>query len=423
MRRGRVLPIASAAIPFAATAALLAASDQVTPATSSAIAPQAALVDPLTIAVSASLMVIGLLLLLYFYRRRTFILCWIGSWGLGAASAFLINQQYSSDKLGYLAYGTSQYLGILSALGFWLSAGAYRERPRVGRRQVLALLALLIWFTLAPLALDISAVFAPGHLAMAVALTAAGVAHIMLLPRARLVGAAIVGTMLLLVAASHVWVALTVPKPDAPALAGAVFVNVALYMLLAVGMQLMTFEDMTYELRATNHRLRTAQDRLKEMVTTDSLTGCRNRRFFNEIIDQELQRHRRYKTPLTLMFVDVDKFKTINDTLGHDVGDRVLQRVAAFLIGKVRGADSVFRWGGDEFLILLSCREVEAQRKGTELQTAFARFADDESLPTGAGLSIGCVEVPADAREIMALVNAADERMYANKRKLKLARA
>ena len=368
-------------------------------------------------------MVIGLLLLLYFYRRRAFILGWIGAWSLGAASAFLINRHYSSDKLGYLAYGLSQYLGILSALGFLMSAEAYVRRPKIRRLHVLALLFLLIWFALAPLALGINAVFGPGHLAMAGALLAAGVAHLMLLRRSRLVGAAIVGTMLLLVAASHIWVALTVAQPDAPAVAEAVFVNVALYMLIAVGMQLMTFEDMTYELRATNHRLRTAQDRLKQMVTTDSLTGCRNRRFFNDIIDQELQRHRRYKTPLTLMFVDVDKFKTINDTLGHDVGDRVLQRVAAFLIGKVRGADSVFRWGGDEFLILLSCREAEAQRKGTELQTAFARFADDESLPSGAGLSIGCVEVPPDAREIMALVTAADERMYANKKKLKLARA
>jgi diguanylate cyclase (GGDEF)-like protein len=423
MRRGRFLPIACAAAWFAATAAASAASDQLAPSSSSAIAPRPALVDPMTLAVSASLMVIGLLLLLYFYRRRTFILCWISAWGLGAASAFLINQQYPSDKLGYLAYGTAQYLGILSALGFLLSAEAYRDRPKIGRRNVLALLGLLIWFTLAPLALGLNAVFAPGHLAMAGALFAAGVAHIALLRRSRLVGAAIVGTMLMLVAASHIWVALTVPQPSAPAVADAVFVNVGLYMLLAVGMQLMTFEDMTYELRATNHRLRAAQDRLKQMVTTDSLTGCRNRRFFNEIIDQELQRHRRYKAPLTLMFVDVDKFKTINDTLGHDVGDRVLQRVAAFLIGKVRGADSVFRWGGDEFLILLSCREAEAQRKGIELQTTFARFADDESLPQGAGLSIGCVEVPPDAREIMELVNAADERMYANKRKLKLARA
>jgi len=408
---------------FAATAAISAVGNQTAASSSSAIAPRPAQVDPLTLAGSASLMVIGLLLLLYFYRRRSFILCWIGAWSLGAASAFLINTQYSTDKLGYLAYGLSQYLGILSALGFFVSAVAYRRRPKVGRLHLLGLLAVLIWFALAPLALGIGAVFAPGHVLMAGALSAAGVAHITLLRRARLVGAAVVGTMLLLVAASHIWVALTVPKPDAPAVGDAVLLNVALYMLLAVGMQLMTFEDMTYELRATNHRLRTTQDRLKQMVTTDSLTGCRNRRFFNEIIDQELQRHRRYKTPLTLMFVDVDKFKTINDTLGHDVGDRVLQRVAAFLIGKVRGADSVFRWGGDEFLILLSCREAEAQRKGTELQTAFARFANDESLPQGAGLSIGCIEVPPDAREIMALVTAADERMYANKRKLKLARA
>ena len=91
----------------------------------------------------------------------------------------------------------------------------------------------------------------------------------------------------------------------------------------------MTFEDMTYELRRTNQRLETAQSKLRRMVITDPLTGCRNRRFFDEIIGRELQRHRRYGIPLSLLFVDIDRFKAINDTLGHEVGDDVLRQVAA----------------------------------------------------------------------------------------------
>ena len=130
------------------------------------------------------------------------------------------------------------------------------------------------------------------------------------------------------------------------------------------------------------------------MVITDPLTGCRNRRFFDEIIGRELQRHRRYDIPMSLLFVDVDQFKAINDTLGHDAGDRVLREVAAFLLSNIREADYVFRWGGDEFLILFSCAEDEARSRGSALQGDFARYAQAAKLPAGVGLSVGSAEVP-----------------------------
>jgi diguanylate cyclase len=155
------------------------------------------------------------------------------------------------------------------------------------------------------------------------------------------------------------------------------------------------------------------------MVITDPLTGCRNRRFFDEIIGRELQRHRRYAIPMSVLFVDVDRFKAVNDTLGHDAGDRVLREVAAFLLSNIREADYVFRWGGDEFLILLSCAEEEALGRGLALQNDFARYAIAASLPAGVGLSIGCAEVAPDADSVMPVVRLADERMYENKRVLR----
>lgn len=97
------------------------------------------------------------------------------------------------------------------------------------------------------------------------------------------------------------------------------------------------------------------------------------------------------------------------DTLGHEAGDRLLQRVADFLTRDVRQADYVFRWGGDEFLILMSCKEDEAIRKAEELQAAFAE--------SGVGLSIGCADVSSEASDIMELVKVADERMYVNKKR------
>jgi diguanylate cyclase (GGDEF)-like protein len=153
------------------------------------------------------------------------------------------------------------------------------------------------------------------------------------------------------------------------------------------------------------------------MVVTDPLTGTHNRRFFDEVIGRELQRHQRYRMPLSVVFVDIDRFKAINDTLGHETGDRVLREVALFLLRNIREADYIFRWGGDEFVVLISCTEDEALRRARDLQHAFATAPQTAHLPQGVALSVGVVEVPADVDDIMPLIQAADERMYANKRR------
>jgi diguanylate cyclase (GGDEF)-like protein len=101
----------------------------------------------------------------------------------------------------------------------------------------------------------------------------------------------------------------------------------------------------------------------------------------------------------------------------------VLLGVAAFLVRHVREADYVFRWGGDEFLILISCGEKEAIHKGADLQAAFAASADAASLPAGVGLSVGVAEVPPAVKDIMDVVKLADERMYADKKSAHTRRA
>jgi diguanylate cyclase (GGDEF)-like protein len=369
------------------------------------------------VAGSGSLVVTGLLFLLFFYRRRLYILFWTGGWLLLALSMFLGARPLEiGDRFTAVSYGVSQFLGILSALFFVISADAYPARPRVRRGYALIMLAVLFWFALAPLPLGVWAVFAPGHVLMAGALAAAGVGHLILLRQVRMLGAAVVGVALLLIAASHVWIVLRVDAPGTTGVAGGLAFSLVLYLISALGMQLMTFEEMTSELRRTNRRLEAAQSKLRRMVITDPLTGCRNRRFFEEIIGRELQRHRRYGIPMSILFVDVDRFKAVNDTLGHDAGDRVLREVAAFLLSNIREADYVFRWGGDEFLILLSCGEDEASRRGTALQLDFARYSTAATLPLGVGLSIGSAEVTEETDDVMGLIKVADERMYENKR-------
>ena len=383
----------------------------------SGLAAQSLLVNPRAFAGSAAILVSGLLLLLYFYRRRPYILYWAAGWALTSASMLIAAATYRHPKSAAFAYGLSQFLGILSALVFVVSADAYRAQPRFRRGYALAVLPVLIWFALAPLALGSGAVFAPGHLLTGGALAAAGIAHLALLRHSRLLGALLCGCMLIATGGAHLWIAYNVRTPHADAVAQVMFLITVIFILTALGMQLMTFEDMTYELRVTNRRLESAQSDLRQMVTTDPLTGCRNRRYFDEVIHREVQRHRRYRIPLSIMFIDVDRFKMVNDTMGHEAGDRVLQTVAAFLVKHVREADYVFRWGGDEFLILISCHESQALHKAGELREIFATSREVATLPEGVGLSIGCVEVPPEAEDVTALVKLADERMYTAKRR------
>src|SRR4051812_4592362 len=370
------------------------------------------------LAAGAAAIITGLLLLLYLYRRRAYILYWTGGWGSLAASLACVGACQAATNPGAFLLGMEQFLSLTGALMFVVAADAYGAEPRLSRRHAALAVPLAIWFLLAPLVLGPAAVRTPGYVATAVVLGIAGGAHLAILRGARLLGAGVVGTTLLVTALTNLWMA-TAPHGSASlAPSDAILVDLALYLVIALGMQLMTFEDMTLELRRANVRLETAQAELRQLVVTDPLTGCRNRRFFDEIIAHELNLHRRYGTAVSLLFLDVDHFKAINDTLGHTAGDRVLREVADFLLRNTRDADYVFRWGGDEFLLLLSCREEEAHRRGTDLQLEFARLPSHPGLPHGVGLSFGCAEVSPFADSAIDALKLADERMYASKRGL-----
>ena len=375
-------------------------------------------VDPRAFAGSTAILVAGLLLLLYVYRRRRYILYWAAGWTLSACSLLLASANVQRTTPVAFLYGASQFLGILSALVFVVSADAYRSQPRFRKEYALALLPVLLWFLVAPVTFDdgVAPVFAPGHLLMGGALAMAGVAHMGLLRQLRLLGALLSGSMMIVTAGAHLWIAYRAPAPNTDAVSQVMLLMTVVSILTALGMQLMTFEDMTYELRVTNRRLESAQGELRQMVTTDALTGCRNRRYFDEVIGKELQRHRRYRLPLSILFIDVDRFKNVNDTLGHEAGDNVLRAVARFLARHVREADYVFRWGGDEFMVLISCDEKEAIRKSEELRHTFAASEEIRAIAPSIGLSIGCVEVPPPTTDIVPLVRLADQRMYAAKR-------
>ena len=120
---------------------------------------------------------------------------------------------------------------------------------------------------------------------------------------------------------------------------------------------------------------------------------------------------------MSLLFFDCDRLKQINDTRGHDAGDRILATIGTVIRGRVRATDYVFRWGGDEFLALVTCDALVAAAKAREITDAFAAESIVAEMPAGTGLSVGFVTVPAEATELFSFVQLADRRMYEMKQK------
>jgi diguanylate cyclase (GGDEF)-like protein len=329
----------------------------------------------------------------------------------------VLSPAYANVRVASAAVGVSQFLRICSAIVFFWSADLYRQTGLLTTQVFKVLAPTALWFVLAPVVFGPRAVLAPGFLANAALLAAAAAMYAAILIERRMVGAGLTALVLLGLAVANIASALTqAGLPGSTDASSDIFlVTVGLAVLAAVGIHLLVFEDMTYELRVTNRDLEKAREEFMLAATTDLLTGLHNRRFLEQVMDRELQRHARFGLPLSLLFIDVDRFKAINDTLGHNAGDRVLKYVAGFLMRHIREADYVFRWGGDEFLVLITCAGGEAERKAAALKKAFDAAPEAVDLPPGIRLSVGSVEVPAGTTDLLPLVSEADARMYQDK--------
>lgn len=156
---------------------------------------------------------------------------------------------------------------------------------------------------------------------------------------------------------------------------------------------------------------------LRKLATRDGLTGLLNRRMFEQIFSEELERAQRFKHSFALIILDIDFFKKVNDTHGHPVGDVVLREVAGRLQSRVRSVDRVMRYGGEEFAILMF--ESDA---GMAREFATRLCADVRREPVKAGelqlpvtLSAGVAMFPDDGKTKAAVVQAADDALYAAK--------
>jgi len=167
-------------------------------------------------------------------------------------------------------------------------------------------------------------------------------------------------------------------------------------------------------LRASNEELRSALGNVRQMATHDHLTGLPNRLLFNEELQRALARAERHARPVALFFMDLDRFKNINDTLGHQFGDRVLQEAAKRLAGCVREGDIIARLGGDEFVLLVEelgdpAVLTEIARK---LLAALSELGKIDGQELSLTLSIGICVYPVDGRDSKTLLAGADIAMY-----------
>jgi diguanylate cyclase (GGDEF)-like protein len=158
---------------------------------------------------------------------------------------------------------------------------------------------------------------------------------------------------------------------------------------------------------------------LREQATRDPLTGVYNRRYFTEVLVQEVSRSKRHSRPIGFLLVDVNRFKQINDELGHVVGDKVLQEVGTLLRAAVRGEDFVIRYGGDEFLVVLPETNAETDVVERRILASLDRWnaAHSGLLPFPLGLAIGDAHwLPQSSQSIEEALAEADRRMYERKR-------
>lgn len=156
------------------------------------------------------------------------------------------------------------------------------------------------------------------------------------------------------------------------------------------------------------------QEQLREQANRDPLTGLYNRRYLDSTLERELARCKRDGNPLALILIDIDHFKQVNDTYGHQAGDEILLRLAAMLAGMARAGDVACRYGGEEFLLLMPTMPMASARERAEaLRIAFEAL----EVPFGAfnlkaTVSIGIAAYPGQGTSADELIRSADTALY-----------
>ncbi len=169
------------------------------------------------------------------------------------------------------------------------------------------------------------------------------------------------------------------------------------------------------KIKRLQDELRIKNEQLSRLSTTDPLTGLRNRRYVDEILNIEVLRARRYGSPLTVLMADIDHFKAVNDQHGHQAGDAVLRGVADILTGSLRATDVGGRYGGEEFIVIMAHNTSDgAAHYADRWRQAIegTRFNTPDGAAVGVTISIGVASHHDAEQTAMDLVAEADAALY-----------
>lgn len=166
----------------------------------------------------------------------------------------------------------------------------------------------------------------------------------------------------------------------------------------------------------------TAHEKLKHLAYHDPLTGLLNRRALEESLKREYSRALRYRIPLSLVFIDLDGFKAVNDCHGHDMGDRLLKHFATRLLGAIRECDLAARYAGDEFVVVLpqtpAANSISMARRLSRWLKKEPLVVDETTIPVMISYGVGSTETDS-CKTVADLLKKADQRLYRSKRKKK----
>jgi diguanylate cyclase (GGDEF)-like protein len=369
------------------------------------------------------------LFLLYLFRPRPYVLAGVTAWLAASVMMLVLSvdsgvpnpadtpEQISVGRMALAVWGIG---ALVFGAGLRCASTWFRAPATLSRGLTWSFALAVAWTIGAASYLRPAQVIGPAFVMMGLWQIRGAIRYLSIARRERMVGALLTGggiSGIIIVNTIALLVAIAT-EGIGQASTNVAYFNFFSAALLILGMHLLIFEDVIQELRHAAAEITASRDEAKAMAVTDPLTRCYNRRFLYQIAEHELEQHRRYNLPLSILYVDIDHFKAINDTKGHHTGDEVLKTLGSILRELTRQADFVFRWGGDEFLVLMSANEQDARVKAQQIRQAFLESAIVGNLPDGVDVSIGVVPVPTETKDFDPLIDQADREMYRRKRAL-----
>jgi diguanylate cyclase (GGDEF)-like protein len=368
---------------------------------------------------AATLFLFLVFLILFRYSRQPYFAYWTAGWaalsvGLLALLVYFLGIERGHSWLLLAVYEVS--VGVTALLALF-ARFAFRHGRRVDGRSWLLLLPVCAF--LAASALGSPQVHAlstlPRHLFLAISLWASGFLFWQLARHERRAGAGFLAVAFACwgLQQAHYATAFLLLHGRAPYLEWVSFADTAIVIFVALGMIHFALEEERARLLDSRRKLEISEQLLKDLAMRDPLTGLFNRRHFDQVAPQIEAQARRMDFSITVFVVDLNHFKETNDRDGHLRGDQLLRAFAEFLGRETRAADLCFRWGGDEFLLLMMDLSLDhAEAKGEELRERWD--AVRRELATEVSLAVGWALLEEDGLD--AAIRRADRRMYGDKR-------